>query len=237
MKYLLTGFTLTLIFLSASAYRWLSKPNNFFYTKESKGHWSSQASNYRASGYKVKINAECANETYNQIEETTLKNLKQIHPPINITTNDFKRFVQNKNKNVVFETSEIDYISRFKWFKNDYITYDDPSLKSGIRFSFSNKCLYDKECLLSDSINYLFIKIGIKYFINAAQADYLKNNCIENEKVFYNFDNKYNFGRSEIYNRNGIGIWMGIWYNLLSIFILILSMGALFFVFRKKNPK
>lgn len=234
----ITSFTFSTIFLSSSAYRWLSEPNNFLYIKESKGYWSPQArSDYRASGYKVKINADCAEKIYNQIEKTALKDLNQKKSSVNITVNDFKRFMKNKNIDVDFQSAEIDYISRFKWFKNDYITYDDPSLKSGIRFSFSNKCLYEKDCLLSDCINYLFIKIGIKYFINTAQAEYLKDNCIENQKVFYSLDNKYNFGRSDIYYRNGIGIWLGIWYNLLGIFILILSMGALFFVFKKKNPK
>lgn len=247
MKYRNTGlikfifincFILTLIFLGNSAYRWLSGPNNFLYTKESKGHWSTQPlSNYRASGYKVKINADCAQKIYNQIEENSFKKINQPHSPENLTANDFDRFMRNKNTDVDFQTSEIDYISRFKWFKNDYITYDDPSLKTGIRFSFSNKCLYDKECLLSDSINYLFIKIGIKYFMNTAQADYLKDHCIDSQKIFFTLENKYNFGRSDIYYRNGIGIWLGIWYNLLGILILILSMGVLFFVFKKKNPK
>ena len=115
-----------------------------------------------------------------------------------------------------FAPQEISFPSRFKWLKDTYITYDDPTLFSGTRASFKNKCLYDKECLLADSLDYLFIKIGIKYFLTEAHAEFLKSKRIEHEKVFYRINNNYNFGHSDLSYRNGLLIW----YNLLLVLIL-----------------
>lgn len=242
--FLLLIFLLTASLLSLSAGQWLSKPNNFLYTVESEGQWSPRGStNYKASGYNVKINALCAKEIYNQIENDISKNLNHLKPKIedeqfDFNTLDFNRFLQNKSSDIEFQTSEISYISLFKWYKNNYITYKDPTLKNGIRFSFANKCLYEKDCLLTDSLDYLFIKIGIKYFLSNSQSEYLKNNCIENQKVFYKINRKYNMGRSHLYYRNGIGIWMGIWYNLLGLAVLLLAAGGLvFIIYRKRRRK
>lgn len=238
LRYIITvSCFLTAALLSISAGKWLSKPNNFVFTKESRGAWNtSESSNFRASGFNVKINAECAKKTYHEIEESAATNIDQADSENETSSSDFKRFLQNKKADIEFQTAEINYTSRFKWHKNNYITYDDPSLKSGVRFSFSNKCLYDKECSLSDSLDYLLVKIGIKYFINADQFNYLKTHCIENQKVFFKIKNKYNFGRSEMYYRNGMGIWLGIWYNLLGTVILLISIGVLaYLILRKKT--
>lgn len=228
-------FLLSTTLVSFGAYRWLAKPNNFFYIKESTGEWTtSKISHYRATGFNVKINAECAKSAYEEIEKQAKEAARET--PDENTLRDFNRFQNNKQSDVSFETSEINYTSRFKWFQDNYITYDDPSLRSGIRFSFGNKCLYEKECSIADSLDYLWIKIGIKYFMKPAHAEFLKNNCIKNERVYFNIKNKYNFGRSDTYYRNGIGIWLGLWYNILGVTVILLSAGVLgYLLFRKKN--
>lgn len=223
--------------LTFSAADWLSKPNNFIFTKESYGAWSPQkSSNDRASGFNLKLNAACAKPTYDNIEKRVNSKLRSAPEEKESFDNDIKRFFRNKNLDIEFETSEISNIGHFKWLKNNYVTYDDPTLKSGIRFSFANKCLYDKECSLTDSLDYLFIKIGIKYFLNSEQLNYLNEHCIEKQKVFFKIRNNYNFGRSNSYYRNGLGIWLSLWYNLAALSALALSaLILLYFLFRKKS--
>ncbi len=247
MKNLIAIFLLIFLSLAYSFKNWLSGPNNFLYTKEPYGSWSRDES-FRpdATGYDVKINSGCAQQIYEEIEKTAPTQLSQAlqdknsilkdFSDVDYNTLDFKRFLKSKTVDVEFQSQGLGYATRFKWFKNNYVTFDDPSLKSGVRFSFSNKCIYDKDCLLADAIDYLFIKIGIKYFLKPAQADYLKENCVTNQKVFFNFKNKYNWGRSDTYYRNGAGIWLSIWYNLLGVVLLILT-GSLvaFLIYRKKK--
>lgn len=212
MKIKLGLIVLSMLFLGLSLTYWLMLPNNFVYTLEPTGVWDSAPSaHFKASGYSVRLNAECAKNIYEDLEKS--------RPESNA---DFMRFIESKNQNVEFKPEEIAFPSRFKWLSDQYITYNDNSLKTGIRFSFRNKCLYDKECLLSDSIEYLFIKIGIRYFLNEAQADFLKQKCIQNEKVYYRIERKKNFGRSERYYRNGIILWIKTWYNALVLGLLIL---------------
>lgn len=230
-------FFLILFFLSAglalfSAAAWLKKPNNFIYTKEASGSWSpDNQSGHRASGYNLKINSGCAKKVYDE-----------INPPNGgfeneMAENDFKRFIANKTRDVEFETSEISYTGRFKWFQKNYVTYNDPSLHSGIRFSFANKCLYDKDCTLTDSLNYLLVKVGVKYLISDVQSRYLQEKCITSEKVFFKIKNKYNFGRSQMYYRNGIGIWFGIWYNMLALIVLISSAALIIYLLLRHRKK
>lgn len=228
-------FLLITFFISAaatiySATTWLKQPNNFVFTKEASGSWGpGSPSGHRASGFNLKIDAGCAKKIYDEIQPPK-KGFEN-----EMIENDYKRFLTNQTSDVEFKTSEISYTGQFKWFPN-YITYNDPSLKSGIRFSFANKCLYDKECTLSDSLDYLFVKIGVKYLLNEEQSRYLTDSCITSEKVFFKIKNKYNFGRSQIYYRNGLGIWFGIWYNMLTLIILFLSAGLIvYYLFRPKK--
>lgn len=241
-KFFLLGYIVLSGSLIYSLQQWLVKPNNFFYTKESEGSWSTEKSfDDASSGFKVKINSSCAKDIYNQLEENFSKTLNQEYAQglnnIEYRTLDFNRFLKNKTTDLEFQVSEINYASRFKWLKDNYITYDDPTLNSGTRFSFRNKCLYDKECLLSDSIDYLFIKLGIKYFLDASQEDFLKKNCIDSQKLFFKITPKYNWGRSDTYYRNGVSIWLNIWYNLLGLIILFLSTSVLCLSIINKKSK
>lgn len=229
-------FILILFFISAglafySAAYWLKQPNNFIFTKEASGSWSPKnKSGYRASGYNLKIDSGCAKKVYDEIKPSD-KGFEN-----EMAANDFKRFLDNKASDVEFETSEISYTGRFKWFQKNYITYNDPSLHSGVRFSFANKCLYDKDCTLNDSLDYLLVKIGVKYLISEDQKRYLLEKCISSEKVFFKIKNTYNFGRSQIYYRNGMGIWFGIWYNMLTLIVLFSSAGLIvYYLFRRRK--
>ena len=231
LVFILVTFFLSAAVVAISAISWLKQPNNFIYTKEASGSWSpTEKSGYRASGYNLKINATCAQKIYEQIptRATDFEN--------EMAKNDYRRFLTNKASDIEFKTSEISYTGRFKWFKNNYVTYNDPSLQSGIRFSFGNKCLYDKECSLGDSLDYLLVKIGAKYLLSESQSRYLLDNCVTNEKVFFKITNKYNFGRSQLYYRNGLGIWLGIWYNMLALGVLVLSVALIiYYITRKKS--
>ncbi len=231
--FLLITFFLSAAVLIYSVTSWLKKPNNFIFTKEASGAWSPEdKSGYRASGYNLQIDSGCARKVYDELRrpEKGFEN--------EMAENDFKRFLANKTNDVEFKTSEISYTGHFKWFKQNYITYNDPSLQSGIRFSFANKCLYDKDCTISDSLDYLLVKIGVKYLVNEYQSRFLLEKCIKTEKVFFKIKNKYNFGKSQLYYRNGLGIWYGIWYNMLSLLVLFIAGGLIvYYLFRRRRKK
>ena len=223
----LYGALVCLLVLSGSFAHWILQPNNFLYTKEPRGRWThEELSNYKASGYKVKMNSACAKTVYEQLTSTAT--------PAVAATPDYQRFLENRERDLEFVPEEVSYPSRFKWLSDQYITYNDPNLRSGLRFSFRNKCLYDKECLLSDSLDYLFVKLGIRYLLIPAQAEFLKNNCVENQKLFYRVDTGLNFGRSDMYYRNGALLWLKAPLNLATLMVLF---SFLFLYLRKPQKK
>ena len=231
--FLLITFFLSTALAIFSVTSWLQKPNNFIFTKEASGSWSPKDnSGHRASGYNLKIDSACAKKIYDELRPPEKGFVNEM------AKNDFNRFLANKASDVEFKTSEISYTGRFKWFKQNYVTYNDPSLQSGIRFSFANKCLYDKDCTVNDSLDYLLVKIGVKYLVNADQSRFLLEKCIQTEKVFFKIKNKYNFGKSQLYYRNGLGIWFGIWYNMQSLFVLFIAGGLIvYYLFRRRQKK
>lgn len=222
MKYLLRLSIVVMIFsvsiLSYSFKKWIILPNNFLYSKEPYGFWTHQKPfSYTAEGFKVKMNASCAEPVYSELE----KNVQKDHVSEE-STRDYIRFIKNKNQDVLFEPKEVSFPSRFKWLNDEYITYDDPTLRSGIRFTFKIRCLYDKICRLQDSINYLFTKIGVRYFLNEAQAADLTR-CIDNEKIYFKTGNHYNFGYSKLHYRYGILYWLKESSTLFAFLVLVIA--------------
>jgi hypothetical protein len=198
-KFTLFAIILCFLWLGGSLWYWLSQPNNFLYTVETTGRWNfEKVADYKARGFHLKINPACAGGIYSEIEKTNSKN----------SSHDYRRFLGNRAQAVEFSTAEISSPSRFKWLSEDYTTYDDPGLASGIRYSFRNRCLFDRECTLRDSTDYLFIKIGVKYFLQETQRKQLES-CVAAKEIFYQVTSSYNFGRSDRHYRNGILLWLG----------------------------
>ncbi len=198
-----TGLFLSSAYLSYNFYQWISHPNHFVYSKEPYGYWSTWPSlNYEAKSYQARINPICARPVYSKIEKKDQKSLTTEDEK-----RDFRRFLSNKDAQVEFNPEEVLLPTKFKWLPNYYVTYDDPSAQHGMLPSFQIKCVYDKECQHSEAVNYLLIKIGVRYFLNPAQTEALSK-CIESERVYRKVGYNYIFGYSKTHYRYGLLYWL-----------------------------